>query len=159
MDVRVKESEAPGWDALTDSPTEYVLIGGESDKTHHSNHYLTGVATGRLLKIVDAYNKVFPAGPLLQLNDANLVWGGKFDIHGKWGGDSAHFTHQRGREIDIRANQLSTAIPFMRFNRFIKLAASTGAAARVHCDFPKSLKWACSVNTGPTRHFHVNLGK
>ncbi len=153
--VKVKEADEKGWGSLIASPSEYELVGGEEGKKHHDNHYLTATAQDHLTTLIDKYNKAFPAGPVLYLNDASLEWGGEFDISGKWGG--AHDGHRRGREIDVRANQLRTAIPFMRFNKFKSFAAKSGAFASIHCSFPNALSWACAVDTGSNRHFHVYL--
>lgn len=156
VDVKVKESQQPDWDTITASPTEYALIGGETGKTHHDNHYLTGKARENLLALVDEYNKAFPSGPLLQLNDASLVWGGRFDINGKWSG--AHSNHRRGVVIDIRANQDVTAIPQARFDQFEAMAKKSGAYADLHCAFSgKYICPACLLDTGPNRHYHVRL--
>ena len=110
-----------------------------------------------LLAIVDEYNSVYPEGPLLRLNDASLIWGGKFDISGKWTGD--HKEHRRGDVIDIRANQLDTAIPESRFEKFKKIAAKNGgASADLHCNLPYSRTCpGCILDNRPNRHFHVYL--
>ena len=154
VNVKVKEADAAGWDQLTASPA-YELVGGEADKEHHDNHYLTATSRKNLIKLVKAYNFEYPTGPVLYLNDASLVWGGKFDISGKWTG--AHANHRRGVVIDIRANQLSTAIPLLRFAEFKKIATNNGAFADLHCAFPSRFSWACWADTGPNRHFHVRL--
>lgn len=155
VEVKVKEADAAGWDSLSESPSDYELIGGGEGKNHHDNHYLTETAQKNLLAIVRKYNKKYPEGPVLHLNDASLVWGGKFDISGKWVG--YHYEHLRGKEIDIRANQEPTAISFWRFNRFKKIASDNGASASVHCGFPKEYSWACWFDLRENRHFHVRL--
>ena len=158
VNVKVKEADAPGWDHLTNSPGDYALVGGETGKAHTDNHYLTAAAKENLMKIIKKSNKAFSGGPLLQLNDASLVWGGKFDIHGKWGKDSDHFEHRRGAVIDIRANQRPDAIPEARFEKFKKAAAESGTFADLHCNPPYSRTCpGCILDTGPNRHFHVRL--
>ncbi len=155
VNVKVKEADAAGWDSLEASPSDYELIGGGEGKNHHDNHYLTESAQKNLLAIVRRYNKEYPAGPVLYLNDASLEWGGKFDISGTWVG--AHVEHRRGKEIDIRANQEPTAISFWRFADFRSIAADNGASASVHCGFPKEYSWACWFDMRENRHFHVRL--
>jgi hypothetical protein len=143
-----------GLSTLTASPM-YELVGAVTGK-HTDNHYLSELASANLLDLVDRYNKAYPTGPVLSLNDASLVWGGKFDVSGTWTG--AHAEHRRGVVIDIRANQLPTAIPLSRFSNFKKLAAKSGGAfADLHCAFPSRFSWACWADTGPNRHFHVRL--
>jgi hypothetical protein len=154
VSVKVKEADAAGWDSLSASP-DYELVGGETGKAHSDNHYLTATARENLLATVGDYNTAYPAGPLLYLNDASLMWGGKFDISGTWTGN--HKNHRRGVVIDIRANQLPTAIPLTRFNKFKRIAANNGAFADLHCAFPSRFSWACWADTGPNRHFHVRL--
>ncbi|MBI2588108.1 PKD domain-containing protein [Candidatus Berkelbacteria bacterium] len=40
----------------------------------------------------------------IEVNDMSLVWGGRFDIDGNWGGD--HQCHREGKESDIRTSHL-----------------------------------------------------
>ncbi len=149
IDVKVD-----GLTTLTASP-DFVLIGAVENR-HTDNHWLTAQAKTNLQKIVNKYNAAYPDGPLLHLNDASLIWGGKFDISGKWTGD--HKGHRRGEEIDIRANQLDTAIPESRFKDFQRFANQSGATADLHCNPPYSLAIpGCVLDNGPNRHFHVYL--
>lgn len=150
--VNVKVS---GLDTLKASSV-YFLVGGEPGKKHSDNHYLSAEAKGKLEKIVDEYNQAYPKGPLLRLNDASLVWGGKFDILGNWVGE--HAEHRRGVVIDIRANLDATAIPEIRFFDFEDIAADNGAEAELHCskEFSKYIV-GCISDSGNNRHFHVRL--
>lgn len=155
VNVKVKEADAASWDHLTASP-DYALVGGDAGKTHHDNHYLTATARDHLQKLVNKYNTKYPQGPVLYLNDSSLVWGGKFDISGKWAGD--HKNHRRGVVIDIRANQNPTAIPQARFTKFERLAAESSAYADLHCAFSgRYVCPACLLDTAPNRHYHVRL--
>jgi hypothetical protein len=153
-ETKTVDVKVDGLSALTASP-EYELVGAVIGK-HTDNHYLSAPAKRNLMSLVDRYSKAYPAGPVLNLNDASLVWGGKFDVSGTWAG--AHEEHRRGVAIDIRANQLPSAIPLSRFRNFKKLAAKSGGAfADVHCAFPSRFSWACWADTSPNRHFHVRL--
>jgi hypothetical protein len=155
VDVKVNESKDPGWDHLTAS-SDYALVGGETGKKHHDNHYLTATASAHLKRLVREYNLAYPAGPVLYLNDASLVWGGRFDISGNWAGD--HKNHRKGVVIDIRANQDPTAIPQARFDDFEKFAKANKAYASLHCAFSGPYVCpACLLDTGPNRHYHVRL--
>jgi hypothetical protein len=157
VNVKVNESKDPGWDHLTAS-TDYALVGGETGKKHHDNHYLTATAREHLLATVEEYNTIYPDGPVLYLNDASLEWGGKFDIQGKWDKDTAHKNHRRGVVIDVRANQDPTAIPQARFTNFETFARHSGAYADLHCAFSGPYVCpACLLDTGPNRHYHVRL--
>lgn len=121
---------------------------GETAK-HRSNHYLTLAASEKLWRIATAYRftPIFmQAGVLplpLHVNDASLIWGGKFDLSGEWVGH--HFEHTRGTVVDIRANNADTAMPAANFEDFQSLAEDYGADA--HLESP-------SIGN---RHFHLRL--
>ena len=135
-----------GLAAIMGSPF-YAFIG--SNDKHLDNHYLTPQAEAVLRSMAASYQfeqRFILNGDSphpLTLNDASLVWGGKFDIFGHWTGD--HAEHRRGTVIDIRANSLAGTIPSKSFKNFIKLAKDVGANARIH-------------SPGETiQHFHVRL--
>jgi len=97
---------------------------------HSNNHNLLPAAAGVLMRIAVNYHfhpklrvldwktntMVLP--PPLHINDASLVWGGKFDIKGKWTG--SHAEHMRGTSVDLRANENVGAIPPELFEEFDK---------------------------------------
>lgn len=140
----------------------YTFI-GTADK-HSDNHYLTPDAASQLWRLAATYyfmNRQDTSVPLLHLNDASLVWGGKFDVAGHWT-SGAHAGHRRGAVIDIRANALPTAIPESLFADFEKLAAKTGLAdgvtsaiAQLHCSDGFDHANNCAGDTN--RHYHVIL--
>jgi hypothetical protein len=144
-------------------PALYVLIGGEANKKHHDNHYLTSSALDQLFVLVINYHVRYPNEPVLHLNDASLVWGGQFDIDGDW--DTPHVGHQRGVAIDIRANEADGNIPASLFDSFRDLVSTTktilsgrviSAVAKMHCSAGRDpAKDNC--NGDNNRHFHVNL--
>ncbi len=79
---------------------------------HADNHYMTVAAAARMLDISRKYQKIWPAAPKLTLNDASLVWGGKFDIDGTWERNpQRHNEHRIGDNVDIRANTAPGAVP------------------------------------------------
>lgn len=158
VDVKVE-----GLVPISGSPF-YVFIGATN--AHSDNHYLTPAAEALLKGLAVAYqfeprfqiNGVTP--PPLHINDASLVWGGKFDIKGNWGGD--HQAHKRGAVIDIRANTASGAMPESLFTEFeklakkTKLADGTSAIAQVHCSKGRDPA-IDNCNGDPNRHYHVIL--
>ncbi|MCR4304785.1 MAG: hypothetical protein NUV63_11285, partial [Gallionella sp.] len=147
--VMVKDLET-----IPDDPTLYVLIGGEAGKAHHDNHYLTGDALNQLFVLAINYHHLYPNDTVLHLNDASLVWGGKFDIAGNWTGD--HAGHRKGIVIDIRANTALGNIPESLFTDFIDLAAGmTSAQAQLHCSAGFDHANNCAGDNN--RHFHVIL--
>lgn len=161
IDVKV-----PGLHTIPDDPELYVLIGGEANKKHHDNHYLTENAFSQLLVLAINYHVLHPKEPLLHLNDASLEWGGRFDINGDW--KSPHGKHRRGVVIDVRANDdtgVTGAIPLTSFDNFIATAADHSAEAQVHCtsnhtDGQNRHPPACIGADGSqdtNRHFHILL--
>ena len=116
---------------------------------HSGNHYLTPEAASVLRNMAASYRMeakyrqlrilrmwrrnwvIYEPPAPLHLNDASLVWGGRFDIKGKWSGN--HQGHRRGVVIDVRANSATGAIPLASFDNFKRMAASYGAKAPVHC--------------------------
>lgn len=93
-----------------DAQWAYPGIGQTSQ--HSDQHYLTVAAAFRILDISRKFQKIWPTAPKLTLNDASLVWGGKFDISGSWEQNPrAHAEHRVGDNIDIRANTAPGAVP------------------------------------------------
>ena len=159
----------------------YTFIGGEVGKPHHDNHYLMPDAATVLRNMAISYRiedkfwqlknarrgkpgqYTYTPPSVLYVNDASLIWGGKFDIHGKWKGD--HKGHRRGIVADIRANQINInngAIPLQSFTNFQKMAKAYNANAQVHCsdDGQDRQPPACIGTDGSQdegRHFHVIL--
>ena len=138
------------------------MVGGEADKQHHDNHYLTNSAFNQLVVLAINYHFLYPNEPVLHLNDASLVWGGLFDKDGDW--DTSHEKHRRGVVIDIRANMAPGNIPESLFTDFKTLAAKTqttlagrviSANAKLHCSDGFDPKNNCVGDNN--RHFHVIL--
>jgi hypothetical protein len=150
-----------GLHEIPDNPLLYVLIGGEEDKKHHANHYLTDNAMSQLTVLAINYHYLYPNERVLHLNDASLVWGGLFDKDGDW--DTPHKKHRRGVVIDIRANTASGNIPERLFTDFKKLAMDTkladdmtSAQAKVHCSRGRDYSVDKCIGDD-NRHFHVVL--
>lgn len=155
--------KVPGLEQIPSESTIYALIGGETDKPHHDNHFLTNNAFNQLIVLAINYHHLYPKDPVLHLNDASLVWGGKFDIKGNWVGE--HKAHKRGSVIDIRANTASGNIPERLFTDFKELAAMTktklagrvtSAKAEVHCSRGRDYSVDKCIGDD-NRHFHVIL--
>lgn len=136
----VIEVKVPGLVSLGASGF-YGLIGVTG--SHPDNHYLTLAAREKAGQLARRYRELFPTDPVLQYNDASLVWGGLFDISGHW--QPPHREHRRGTVIDVRANGAPGAIPSINYRDFTELAEEDGAHARLH-----------SLGT-PNQHFHVRL--
>lgn len=147
----------------------YTFIGQVIGR-HTDNHYLTPQAEAVLKRIATSYQfeRRFKVGgvapPLLHLNDASLVWGGRFDVSGNWG--SPHSGHRRGVVIDVRANddtEANGAIPLSIFENFKKMALATdGVVAQVHCKVAPGREPPTCVSTidgsqDSNRHFHILL--
>jgi len=144
---------------------------------HSGNHFLTPEAASELWRMAASYHfedqfwqlkqarkrgqYTYIPAPLLHLNDASLIWGGKFDIQGNWAGD--HQGHKKGVVIDVRANSNTGAIPLASFDNFQNMAASNGRTeAQVHCkrDGHDRQPPTCVGRDGSldnNRHFHMLL--
>lgn len=67
---------------------------------HTDNHYATPAHIGRLAALVFMYNRQFPNGPRLKLNDSSLELGGLFDVNRDWHPD--HAAHRWGNNTDVK---------------------------------------------------------
>lgn len=81
----------------------YILQGNTSDigKRHLGNHYFTKEAVSNLIHFKKTVAK-FGWQPLY-IDDASLMWGGRFDIRAGWGANAkeSHQEHRTGEEVDI----------------------------------------------------------
>lgn len=150
-----------GLESLQDRKEVYELVGERPE--HPANHYLTMESAARMVLLASTYTGPFrndPKNPrpVLHLNDASLIRGGKFDIYQTWGG--SHFEHCRGTAIDIRANDAPGAVPVDTANqndvnrvRFEIAAKAVKSEAKFEIPMDKK--------TGKfwwhLRHFHVWL--
>lgn len=148
-------------DGLVPIPEEPEIYNLITKNMHSDNHYLTGNAINQLVVLAINYHHLYPKDPVLHLNDASLVWGGKFDINGNWVGD--HGAHRRGTVIDIRANTALGNIPERLFTDFEKLADGTkqadgitSANAELHCSTGRDPSVDNCVDDD-NRHYHVLL--
>lgn len=128
----------------------YTFIGATDN--HSGNHYLTPEAATVLRRMAASYQiedkfwqlkqarkrgQYTYTPSMLYVNDASLIWGGRFDTKGNWA--TPHAMHRRGVVIDVRANSNTGAIPLASFANFKKMAASYGGAdAQVHCTSNKT---------------------
>lgn len=142
-----------------DSQWAYPGI-GQTTK-HADQHYLTVAAATRMLDISRKFQKIWPAAPKLTLNDASLVWGGKFDISGAWEQNPrAHAEHRLGDNIDIRANSAPGAVPSNIRDVVVRWLRKT---SRPKDDIPPEFV-IDSVNPlwenpgNANEHFHLRLG-
>ena len=89
----------------------YILQGNTSEvgMKHKGNHYFTVTAAENLQELIRFFNSLNwnPVG----IDDASIVWGGKFDLKSRWGAEyigndgkpkeEAHQEHRIGEEVDI----------------------------------------------------------
>jgi hypothetical protein len=160
---------------IPETPLLYTLIGAIEGK-HTDNHYLTPEAVDILWGMAADYKMdhtfwqfnvrgtKMQAPPPLGFNDASLIWGGKFDLSGKWSG--YHYEHDRGVAIDIRANGASGAVPEPLFTSFAKLATKQNIKAVLECTSNKidgqgrTPENGCIGKDGSfdqNRHYHVRI--
>jgi hypothetical protein len=130
-------------------------------RQHSDQHYLTVAAAARILDISRKVQKIWPAAPKLTLNDASLVWGGKFDIKGTWEINlKAHAEYRIGENIDIRANTRPGAVPpHIREEVFRWLRKASRPADNIPPDFVIDSVTPLWENPGvANEHFHLRLG-
>lgn len=167
--------KVPNLITIPETPLLYTLIGAV-EGMHQDNNYLTATAVDIIWGIAADYhmnrtfwqlsvggtNQMAPPPPL-GFNDASLIWGGKFDLSGKWSGN--HYEHDRGVVIDIRANGAAGAVPEPLFTSFVKLAAMQNAKAALECTSNKvdgqgRTPPDCIGKDGSSdqnRHYHVRI--
>ena len=123
---------------LLPNSTLYQFI-GDTD-AHPDNHYISGLAAKKIDNIAFVYREEFPKDKVLHINDISLQRGGLFDISGKW--KPSHKTHNKGTDIDIRANEFVGKtpgdIPKRNYKDFYRISKRHGClAVREFADQPK----------------------
>lgn len=144
--VRVPDLVALGPD--TQLPARYALIGETT--THPGNHYFSKAANQALLGLIRTFQGPELNWGELGINDASLVWGGRFDIGANWAG--SHHEHLEGAEVDISFYRPNGIPSELRRKTYNKLAEGEVFAS------PQTL-WHFNDNpsTGSKAHFHVYL--
>ncbi|MFM9879362.1 MAG: hypothetical protein ACKVOO_03000 [Burkholderiaceae bacterium] len=159
--IRVKVPDLVDIFTLPYQDAQWAIPGVGQRAEHTDNHYLTVAAATRLLDISRRFRQIWPTAPRLTLNDASLVWGGKFDIDGTWETNPRrHAEHRLGDNIDVRANTAPGAVPAnIRAAVFRWLRRTSLPADNIPPEFIID-----SVNAlweGPglvNEHFHLRLG-
>lgn len=144
--VKVKVPDLVELSGDSAAPARYKLIG--STGKHAANHFFTTDAK-EALKIMLSTFAEFNWG-IVGVNDASLIWGGRFDIAGAWGG--SHHEHRDGQEVDISFYNPGGIPPATRQKVYDDLRTAQGIAT------PEVL-WHLQDNsgTGSKAHFHVYL--
>ncbi|MCW8988118.1 MAG: hypothetical protein OQK75_10695 [Gammaproteobacteria bacterium] len=112
---------------------------GDTD-AHPDNHYISDLAAIKIDNIAFVYNEEFPNDHVLHINDISLERGGLFDITGEWKPD--HKTHNKGTDIDIRANEFVGKtpgdVPMRNYKDFYRISKGHGClAVREFADQPR----------------------
>lgn len=144
--VKVKVPDLVELSADPATPARYKLIG--STGKHAANHFFTTDAKEALKSMLSNFAE-FNWG-VVGVNDASLIWGGRFDIAGAWGG--SHHEHRDGQEVDISFYNPGGIPPATRQKMYDELRSSQGIVT------PEVL-WHLQNNpaTGSKAHFHVYL--
>lgn len=80
------------------SGTLYKLVG--DDGNHGSNHWFSYKAKDALIQLLSIF-KEYGWG-VVGVNDSSLMWGGCFDVPGRWGACKRnHAGHRTGEEVDL----------------------------------------------------------
>lgn len=146
LDVTVRVPDLVEMTASTRKPPAYTLIGQTA--THPRSHYFSATGLKALMSLVDTMRSLDWSNP--GINDASLVWGGRFDIAGRWGG--SHAGHREGDEVDISFYRPAGVSLEVRAKTYRKLAAGK------QFESPQAL-WHQNDNpdTGSSAHFHIYL--
>ena len=76
----------------------YKLV-GDTGK-HSSNHWFSDAAKDALIDLLSIFKRY--GWGIVGVNDSSLIWGGCFDVSGRWGKcTSNHAGHRAGEEVDI----------------------------------------------------------
>ena len=129
----------------------YTLEGNTSaiGVNHKGNHYFTVAARDNLRGLIEHFNSFGwqPVG----INDASLVWGGKFDSKGFWT-TGFHDEHRIGEEVDIG---------FITGTNASKITKGYYEVCREKkVDIPSTILWhdiPISQGGKYAPHFHVRL--
>lgn len=134
-------------------PTEgkSQLVGGSNEK-HDERHYLSASSIDNLKVMIRGMNDA--GWKNVGVNDAALVWGGKFDITGKWSG--SHNDHGAGTAVDLRTHGVSLDTRAAIYNNLCNESKDKGA---LNNQLPKTrILWH---DNEPEKqmyeHFHVYL--
>jgi hypothetical protein len=134
---------------------------GARTNEHTDQHYLTAAATVRLVDISRKYLKIWPTAPKLTLNDASLIWGGKYDLSLTWERNTKrHAEHRVGENIDVRANTAPGAVPSnIRDAVFRWLRKASRPEDNIPAEFVIDSVNPLWENPGDANeHFHLRLG-
>jgi len=146
LDVTVRVPDLVEVAASTARPPSYTLVGETA--THPKSHYFSVAgrdALQALIKLMQSLDWTNPG-----VNDSSLVWGGRFDIAGRWSG--SHAGHREGDEVDISFYRPAGVSFDVRTKTYRKLAAGK------QFESPQAL-WHQNDNpdTGTSAHFHIYL--
>lgn len=146
MDVTVRVPGLVELTASTRRPPAYTLIGQTA--THPRSHYFSVAGLHAFFSLVGTMRSMDWTNP--GVNDASLVWGGRFDITGRWSG--SHAGHRDGDELDISFSRPAGVSQDIRNKTYDKLAEARQFTT------PQVL-WHLNDNpdTGSSAHFHIYL--
>ena len=146
--VLVGEEEL-GLPDVGDSPF-FSRVGAPPGSIHPDNHHVADDFLPALHQLAEEYHTWW--GLNLAYNDSSLLYGGLFDLNGRFTQGTGHFEHTRGRNQDVRANGGPNSIPWGRqdivlwFEEYV--TALTG--------YPPLLE--DPNNSKNNRHYHLRFG-
>ena len=146
LEVAVRVPDLVEVTADTARPRGYTLVGETA--AHPRSHYFSESGVKALRSLIAMMTKLGWTNP--GLNDSSLVWGGRFDIAGRWGG--SHAGHREGDEVDISFYRPGGVSQDIRNKTYDTLAKEKQFTA------PHVL-WHQNDNpdTGSSAHFHIYL--
>jgi hypothetical protein len=87
-----------------------------SARYHVGQYWLSETARANLQNLIVAFNE--KGWGTVALNDAGLIWGGRYDINGNW--NKPHDGHREGTEIDISFARAGNPISVQKQDTFYK---------------------------------------
>lgn len=146
LDVTVRVPDLVEVKPSTAQPPSYTLVGETA--AHPRSHYFSEPGRKALQALVVVMKDLGWTNP--GLNDSSLVWGGRFDIAGRWGG--SHAGHREGDELDIsfyRPGGVSQDIRSKTYDTLAKEKQFTTPQVLWHQND--------NPDTGSSAHFHIYL--
>jgi hypothetical protein len=124
-EIKVKVADLvpinPNPPLTTDGKYRYALTSVDAihqgtARYHTGQYWLSPEARSNLQTLIEAFNE--KGWGTVALNDASLIWGGRYDISGNW--TKPHAEHREGNEIDISFTRANNPISVQKQDTFYK---------------------------------------
>lgn len=143
-EIKVKVPDLVEMPPDTKAPRSYSLVGVIKD-VHNSSHWFLPKSRDTLILVVDTLLNT--GWGTVGVNDGSLVWGGLFDIKGKW--TPSHSGHRTGNEVDLSFNNPKLIGELQKRKTYAELCKKENTA------FSMQTLW--HQDDGYPPHFHLYL--